>query len=112
MDLEQILVNATEFPPRQFTPPTDYRREVLAYPVDGEGLRCDLRLAESLRVSGRAGTRVVSLNTEIGVLRAAITAVVPAASRARAPALNLWSADLHDYARSVRTFRFGAAIFT
>jgi len=114
VDPEQLLIFASNTR-RQFTPPTDYRRELVVYPVDGAGRRCAPLVADGLRFCGRAGTRVLSMGANVAHMLEAIEAVVPDAQRRRQD-MKRWSVDVLGYAQSLTqarfTARFGTPIFS
>ena len=68
--------------PAHFTPPTDYRRELLAFPVDALGNRCPPGRAVAIRVCGRLDCCDLSLwvwywQSPISQITAVIRQVVP-----------------------------------
>jgi hypothetical protein len=88
--------------PAHYTPPTDYRRELLAFPVDGDGNRCPPGRAVAIRVCGRLDCCDVPLSvwywqSPIPPVTTVIRGVVPYDARPDAGALQGWAEGLWRY---------------
>jgi len=85
----------------RYTPPTDYRRELEAFPVDADGLRCDPEGAAGVRLVGRGDTIILRAGDTLDRILRAINAVIPASAPVDTEARRTWGQDVLEYVQTV-----------
>jgi hypothetical protein len=98
-----LLLKALSLARNRYTPPTDYRRELEAFPVDAQGLRCDAEEARAVRLCGRAGTELLLPESSLAEVSAAVSRVLPVGVPVEAHVRGEWAVDVLDYLRTVLT---------
>jgi len=85
----------------RYTPPTDYRRELEAFPVDGDGLRCEPEEAAGVRLVGREGNVTLRAGDALAQVTRAVRQVIPPGAPVDRDDVRSWSQDILEYVQTV-----------
>lgn len=96
-----LLLKVLNLARNRYTPPTDYRRELEAFPVDADGLRCPAEEAAGVRLCGRRGTVILRAGDSPESVIEAVRAVIPADAPVAPGERRSWAMDVLEYVQTV-----------
>jgi len=85
----------------RFTPPTDYRRELEAFPIDAHGYRCEPEAAAGVRLVGRSDAVTLRAGDDLDRVIQAVRRVIPTGAPVGRDEVRSWGQDVLEYVQTV-----------